>query len=230
MKVEVTSSSVGVSSANVTANPLQQVSWANAPPVLQNQPVARPQMWCARKENPCKGLHTAYSQFHKRDGPPQRMKMELPFAILHLFTAHASKTTICTSRPPTVIASSTIPFHLLPNPNPPELVVRHSASSKSVAIPLEFAGSKKGLAEWMGMVPVTNLYSPVCHPSDEEIWGWRENGWNDFTMSHGIVNLSFALESSLSIGDAAARQSVRPVRLAGVKLYTNPACSLAAKI
>ena len=27
------------------------------------------------------------------------------------------------------------------------------------------------------------------YPSDEEIWSWMENGWNGFTMRHGIVNL-----------------------------------------
>ena len=36
---------------------------------------------------------------------------------------------------------------------------------------------------------VTNIYSPVYYPSDEEIWEWMERGWNDFTMRHGIVNL-----------------------------------------
>ena len=36
---------------------------------------------------------------------------------------------------------------------------------------------------------VTNVYSPVYYASDEEIWPWMEQGWNDFTMRHGIVNL-----------------------------------------
>ena len=36
---------------------------------------------------------------------------------------------------------------------------------------------------------VTNIYSPVYYPSDDEVWEWMERGWNDFTMRHGIVNL-----------------------------------------
>ena len=36
---------------------------------------------------------------------------------------------------------------------------------------------------------ITNPYSPVYYPSDDEIWTWMTNGWNDYTMRWGILNL-----------------------------------------
>ena len=36
---------------------------------------------------------------------------------------------------------------------------------------------------------ITDPYSPFYYPSDEEIWEWMTNGWNDFTMRHGFPNL-----------------------------------------